>query len=548
MDFSQLFKEQGRFQLLRKLGEGGMATVWLALDIQLDVERAIKVMKPAIAKTVSLRDRFLREARVMAKLQHPNAVQIFDVGELGGCPYLVMELVHGGTVKDYLQSFGAMHPRMAVDVMITVLEVLDRLHHLGEEGIVHRDVKPENILLTLEGQPKLADFGIAHNEGSTATKTNVKMGTVFYMSPEQHTDAKNVDVRSDLYLVAATLWVMLTNPVERDLPPLFAAHLQWHPEILNGINPALCEIIKKGSAPRREDRYQNANEMKEALVIVLEKIPEIPEGTPALGTIKQEQTSDSAKLFQEVPDGGTIVAPEEMKGAFESANGLQSAISGGDSSQKRNTAVLMSGVGEGGESSDHHEVLVSGTLFGENPEKDFQQAKTRIQRRRVILGVSVLGVLLVSGYFWMKKDSVEVLSEQLPVEVVAEVILPEPLEPVAEKPVVLPEEVLQPESDPILSSPVKPIEKRHIPAVKEEHSLIAIPDTVSVSLVGDASAVWLVSKGVSHQIPSDVLPGAYLVEAAFPEVERAEVLSLTIEEGKNIVLSCNSAFAKCKVQ
>ncbi|KKR68150.1 MAG: hypothetical protein UU08_C0002G0001, partial [Candidatus Uhrbacteria bacterium GW2011_GWE2_40_58] len=96
--------------------------------------------------------------------------------------------------------------------------------------------------------------------------------------------------------------------------------------------------------------------------------------------------------------------------------------------------------------------------------------------------------------------------------------------------------------------PVKPIEKRHIPAVKEEHSLIAIPDTVSVSLVGDASAVWLVSKGVSHQIPSDVLPGAYLVEAAFPEVERAEVLSLTIEEGKNIVLSCNSAFAKCKVQ
>jgi tRNA A-37 threonylcarbamoyl transferase component Bud32 len=264
---------QGRYELRSTLGSGGMATVYRAWDTMLHVERAIKVLEPRLTKSETLRTRFLNEARTMARLSHPAIVPVVDLGVDGQHTFLVMELVDGGSLHDLLAREGALPPQRAGELVLGVLEGL-RVAHAA--GIVHRDIKPQNILLTSDGQPRLSDFGIAHVSDATRqlTRTGSVMGTVGFMAPEQRISARRVDARADIYAMGTTLFAALTGemPIE-----LYAS--AFDEELLAGIPGPLVPVIQRSTAYKPEQRYAEAPEMAEALRRALELVPE---GTPAL--------------------------------------------------------------------------------------------------------------------------------------------------------------------------------------------------------------------------------------------------------------------------
>ena len=189
-----------------------MAVVYKAFDTRLDVPRAVKLLKSDVDKLGQLR--FFDEARTMAKLHHRNVVMVHDVASDGQNAFLVMELIEGGSLADYLQQHGVLPQRMAADVGIAVLEGLAVAH---ENGVVHRDIKPHNILVDGEGTPKVTDFGIAQAAGYATTRTGAMVGTLAYMAPEQRVDAKGVDLRADIYAVGGTLYNLLTGVDPFDL-------------------------------------------------------------------------------------------------------------------------------------------------------------------------------------------------------------------------------------------------------------------------------------------------------------------------------------------
>jgi serine/threonine-protein kinase len=251
----------GRYRLLAVLGEGGMATVYRGFDERLDIERAVKILSPGMSQHASIRKRFENEARTMARLHHPNIVAVQDVGVDDDRAYMVMELVEGGSLMDQVDRSGPMSPVSACDATLAILSGLAVAHG---KGVVHRDIKPHNVLVTPDGVYKVTDFGIAHvsERQSYATRTGTAMGTWAYMAPEQRSSAKHVDGRADLYAVGATLYVLLTHQEPFDL---YAA--EQHDELFKDLPPALGEVLRKACRFRPDDRYQTAQEMAEALLV-----------------------------------------------------------------------------------------------------------------------------------------------------------------------------------------------------------------------------------------------------------------------------------------
>jgi serine/threonine-protein kinase len=251
----------GRYRLLAVLGEGGMATVYRGFDERLDIERAVKILSPGMSQHASIRKRFENEARTMARLHHPNIVAVQDVGVDGDRVYMVMELVEGGSLMDQVDRSGPMTPVAACDATLAILAGLAVAHG---KGVVHRDIKPHNVLVTEGGVHKVTDFGIAHvsERQSYATRTGTAMGTWAYMAPEQRSSAKHVDGRADLYAVGATLYVLLTHQEPFDL---YAA--EQHDELFKDLPPAIGEVLRKACRFRPDDRYQTAQEMAEALLV-----------------------------------------------------------------------------------------------------------------------------------------------------------------------------------------------------------------------------------------------------------------------------------------
>lgn len=232
-----------------------MATVYRGFDERLEVERAIKVLSPQLSGRADIRARFETEARTMAKLQHPNIVGVQDVGSDGERVYMVMELVETGSLIDLLDRRGAMSPSDACDAIIAILQGLQAAH---ARGIVHRDIKPHNVLVTPDGNYKVADFGIAHVTGlqRNSTRTGMAMGTLSYMAPEQRANAKQVDGRADIYAVSATFFALLTNEEP------FELHAVDHQEeIFKGLPSVLVEVMKCASRFRPEDRYPDVAAM-----------------------------------------------------------------------------------------------------------------------------------------------------------------------------------------------------------------------------------------------------------------------------------------------
>jgi serine/threonine protein kinase len=257
----------GRYDLREILGAGGMATVYRAYDQRLQCERAIKVLAPALSERMSIRNRFIAEARTMARLQHPNIVHVDEVVYDEGPVYMVMEMVRRGSLMDILKHHGPMPPRLASAVLQPVLAALAVAH---QAGIIHRDIKPHNILMTETGIPKLTDFGIAQIRGTSTsnTRTNTMMGTLAYMAPEQRSSARRVDARSDVYSVGATLFTLATLKEPHDI---FAQEIQS--ELLAGVHEELATFIRNATRYKPEERYQSARDMLAALRAVHPRLP-----------------------------------------------------------------------------------------------------------------------------------------------------------------------------------------------------------------------------------------------------------------------------------
>src|SRR6201996_5936763 len=260
-----------RYELDGVVGRGGMAEVYRAHDIRLDRVVAIKTLRTDLARDQTFQARFRREAQSAASLNHPSIVAVYDTGEDMATgipvPYIVMEYVDGRTVRDLLQSDHRLLPERSLEIIDGILGALDYSH---QSGIVHRDIKPGNVMVTRNGDIKVMDFGIARamsDNQATMTQTAQVIGTAQYLSPEQ-ARGERVDARSDLYSTGCLMYELLTGrpPFTGDSPVAIAyQHVRENPVPPSRLDPELPPwadaIVLKAMAKSPNDRYQTAAEM-----------------------------------------------------------------------------------------------------------------------------------------------------------------------------------------------------------------------------------------------------------------------------------------------
>jgi serine/threonine-protein kinase len=275
-----------RYLIERELGRGGMAFVYLARDRRYERQVAIKVLDPDIATAVGA-ERFLREIRITAQLQHPHIVPLLDSAEAGNLLYAVMPFVEGESLRDRLMAQARLPVTEAVAIAWEVADALDYAHR---RGVVHRDIKPENILVS-NGHAMVADFGIARAVGlaggATLTGVGFPIGTAAYMSPEQATAASPVDGRSDIYSLGCVLYEMIAGRMAFAGPSLksvLTQQLTVDPPLVHisrpDVPPALIAIVRRCLMKQPEDRYQTAGELAEDLRGALSQLPRISTPVP----------------------------------------------------------------------------------------------------------------------------------------------------------------------------------------------------------------------------------------------------------------------------
>jgi len=275
----------GRYRILRRLGQGGMARVFLAQDESLHRPVAIKVLADRHSQDPHFIERFQREARSAARLNHPNIVQVYDHAQVGGVSYIVQEYVEGETLKELIRREAPLDARRAITIGLQILAALRVAH---QQGVIHRDVKPQNILVQPDGKVKVADFGIANAGESDMTEAGSIVGTAQYLAPEQ---ARGLPVGppADLYAVGIVLYEMLSGrvPFEGDAAVTVAMrHVQEAPEPLGDRNPLvqpeLEAIVMRALAKNPAQRYQSADEMGIDLDRVRQGLP-ISDETAVIG-------------------------------------------------------------------------------------------------------------------------------------------------------------------------------------------------------------------------------------------------------------------------
>ncbi|HMF16660.1 MAG TPA: serine/threonine-protein kinase [Gemmataceae bacterium] len=257
----------GDYRLTKKLGQGGMGAVYLGHQVSLDRPVALKVLSKELASKPAFVERFKREARVMAKLDHPNILRCYDVGEASGHHYLTMEFVEGGSVQDWLKKLGKFSLGDALHLTLACAHALQHAHELN---LIHRDIKPDNILLTKKGVVKVADLGLAKatDDDLGLTKTGTGAGTPIYMAPEQARDSKHVDGRTDIYAMGVMLYVFLTGEIpfkgetlvemiESKEKGKFSPPRKFNAEVPERLNL----IVDKMLVPKPEHRYQSCAEV-----------------------------------------------------------------------------------------------------------------------------------------------------------------------------------------------------------------------------------------------------------------------------------------------
>jgi serine/threonine-protein kinase len=255
----------GRYRLDARVDAGGMATVYRATDEVLGREVAVKIMHPALAADSTFSERFRGEAQNAARLGHANICAVYDYGESGDDLFIVMELVDGTTLRSLLERFGRLDVNTARHVTRGIAAALDHAH---SKGIIHRDVKPENVLLTPDGQVKVVDFGIAKALGPQAANLTMDrpIGTVAYVAPEQITST-NVDGRADVYALGATTYEMLTGrpPFIGDTPQAVAAARLRQSSLNPGVQPDIDRAVQRATATDPNERFNGPGEFARAL-------------------------------------------------------------------------------------------------------------------------------------------------------------------------------------------------------------------------------------------------------------------------------------------
>jgi beta-lactam-binding protein with PASTA domain/tRNA A-37 threonylcarbamoyl transferase component Bud32 len=301
----------GRYRILRKLGSGGMANVYLAEDEDLGRRVAIKILNDRYANDELFIERFRREAKSAAALSHPNIVSIYDRGEAEGTYYIAMEVIEGRSLKELILTRGPLPIGQAIAY---TFEILDALRFAHRHGIIHRDVKPHNILIGGE-RLKVTDFGIARAGASQMTEAGSIMGTAQYLSPEQARGAP-VTASSDLYSVGIVLYEMLTGkvPFSGDSAIEIAMkHLNEVPKPPSKVRPEIPEdldqVVLRALAKAPEDRYQTAEEFAEDLHRVEAGLPLAPETSEAATALLAAPGATIGGTTQVLPTDATHIAP-----------------------------------------------------------------------------------------------------------------------------------------------------------------------------------------------------------------------------------------------
>jgi serine/threonine protein kinase len=307
--FSLTGKTLGKYRLLERLGQGGMAQVYKAYQPDLDRYVAVKVLHPHLTGDEDFAARFRREARAVAALGHLNIVRVYDFDADGGLAFLVMEYLEGDSLKALLHDLGGRGERMDLqEVGRIVCALADALDHAHHQGTVHRDVKPSNVLITADGRPVLTDFGIARMVDSTAvTESGGTLGTPAYMSPEQG-QGEVGDARSDIYALGVLLYQLCTGRVPFDADTPYAIILKHitaplpSPRSLNADLPEAVErVILKALAKDPDDRYQAAGELGRALHGAIEAIPSVPRPSRRPNVLRRALDAASGWLRAALP-------------------------------------------------------------------------------------------------------------------------------------------------------------------------------------------------------------------------------------------------------
>lgn len=259
----------GRYKILQVIGGGGMSNVYLAHDIILNRDVAVKILRYDLSNEEELHRRFQREALSATSLMHPNIVSIYDVGEDGDMHYIVMEYIKGKTLKQYIQEFSPLSSARSVHIM---KQLTSALGHAHENGIIHRDIKPQNILMDEEGNVKITDFGIATSLGATSyTQTNSVIGTVHYLSPEQARGGL-ATMKSDIYALGIVMYELLTGELPfsgESAVSIALKHLQAETPSIREFDATIPQsvenIVLKATAKDANHRYQSVEAMQEDL-------------------------------------------------------------------------------------------------------------------------------------------------------------------------------------------------------------------------------------------------------------------------------------------
>ncbi|GBU10565.1 serine/threonine protein kinase [Erysipelotrichaceae bacterium] len=317
MEIKAGMKIDNRYQVVELIGEGGMANVYLAEDIILMRPVAVKVLHEALAKQERFVERFRREAEAVASLIHPHIVEIYDVGEQDSMYFIVMELLEGKTLKEYVRQKHFLSVSETISIMRQACQAVELAH---KNGIIHRDLKPQNIFIKEDGTIKIMDFGIAYQqEASPLTQTNAVMGSVHYLSPEQ-AKGENATVQTDIYSLGIVMYEMLTGDVPftgESAVNIVLQHLREAIPYVSDSNmhiPQSVEnIVIKATAKNAADRYKNLAEMKVDLDTCLnvERMNE-----PRIFFEPSEEELEIPEVSSDVTESVSNIKPKKKKLVF----------------------------------------------------------------------------------------------------------------------------------------------------------------------------------------------------------------------------------------
>lgn len=503
-----------KIYVVEKILGFGAAGYVLKVEHRVFGVRALKLVHPNLLKSGIMRARFDTEAHIMHTLNHPNVVKVYDLGELpDGSPYIVMDFLEGGTLEDHLVEFGPMPPRQAVRVAVAILRGLQAAH---DEGVVHRDIKPQNILFDKNGISKITDFGIARvkEETRAMTREGSPMGTFAYMSPEQLSGERDlIDHRSDIHALGVTLYVMLTcGKLGQEA---FFRQIEAHPDRIDNLTDVLQMVIRTATAEYRENRFPSAAAMADKLETYLATgLPDDPMDTPALGSalaVKAQKDPAADALEPAIPRVGETMVPDATR----------------EQPEPGPSYTIQPEVDEDAQAAELGAIR--------------QAAKRRFYRRIVLPAAGLALALMVGVGVWFATRPEPI------VDAVVEPVTPVVVEPLQAATV---EPVIEPITEPTPATVVKPsptpkvvVKARPEAAVTVEEKaqvrLILKPDTTAtVTLSGDGGTFTLT--GGSREVPQ----GTYRASVEMPGRESPQTGTLTVTPGLT-TMTCDSRFKMC---